>query len=229
MRYNIFGSTNSLDYDIMVYVDKIPCKQECKEMCLNFEQQLSKELADKEVDVNLAVVQDDVIVNVYKGTADECNNAVALTYYYHRQEWECPILRNVKRNVKLKLARALRSMLSFLSRTDYRSKVKSALKGTTEEKLAVLEEIDFGTITDIRKNNQNVIDFRKQAAFQIGQCLGLLQKIELYTKSGIVEYYPDLEPYLFRKKCDGSNLESHKKCLINWIRQDYPDVEEVKE
>lgn len=36
-NYNVFGSDDSQDYDIMVFVNKIPSIQESKEMCLKTE------------------------------------------------------------------------------------------------------------------------------------------------------------------------------------------------
>lgn len=36
-NYNVFGSDDSQDYDIMIFVDKIPSTQESKEMCLKTE------------------------------------------------------------------------------------------------------------------------------------------------------------------------------------------------
>lgn len=230
MTYTIFGSKDSLDYDVMVYVDSIPPIQKCKELCAEYEELLKAELPDKKINVNLAVVDDGQIVSVFKGTPDECNNSILLTHYFHEQKHPVLVKRRTERDVPLKLARGLRSVLSFLSRTEYRPLVKKALKGTAEEKLSALEQIDLAAIADLGKNNQDVVEFYKQAAFQIGQCLALIDGEELYTKEQIRSEFPRLGPYLQRLPKDGVDLDSHKKYLICMIRERYKgSIQLIKE
>lgn len=229
MNYNIFGSETSQDYDIMVYVDEIPSIQQCKELCSKLEAELEAELPEKKRNVNLAVIEDGVIAKVFKGTADECNNSVFATYDLHSQRHPLPITRKLTRDVPLKLARGLRIMLSFLSRTEHRELVKKALRGSTTDKLAALESISFAEITDLGKNNQDVVEFYKQAAFQIGQCLGLLHGFELYSKTEIAQFFPSLGVYLLREPSRGIVLETYKKNLIDVIRRTFKDVNVIRE
>jgi len=228
MIYNIFGSETSQDYDVMVYVSFIPPIQQCKELCARFENKLKYELPEKKLNVNLAVVVNGKIVYVFKGTPDECNNAIFATYHFHQQKHPLQITTVMDRNVPLKLARGLRIMLSFLSRTEHRPLVKAALKGTTEDKLLALESIDFAGISDLGKNNQDVVEFYKHAAFQIGQCLGLLEGVELYAKKDIKTRYVQLCSYLDRVPQEGSDLNTYKSRLIETIRSTC-DLDSVSE
>ena len=229
MNYNVFGSETSLDYDIMVYVDAIPPIQQCKELCTKLEEELAVDLPYKKRNVNLAVVEDGVITKVFKGTPDECNNSVLATYHFHQQNQNLPITRRVPRNVPLKIARGIRIILSFLSRTEHRELVKKALRGSTADKLAALECIPFKDIHDLGKNNQDVVEFYKHAAFQIGQCMALMDGAELYTKKDIASYCPSLEKYVNRLPQDGGVLDAYKRWMIDSIRRTYKDVEIIKE
>jgi hypothetical protein len=222
--YNLFGSKSSVDYDVMVYVKSIPAIQECKTLCAKLEHEFASRLSLKKRNVNLAIIGDGVIQRVFKGTPDECNNSVLATYALHRQSYPLPIVKKVSRNVPLKLARSLRIMLSFLSRTEQRAIVKSALRGSASDKLSVLSEIHFHDIKNLGKNNQDLVEFYKQSAFQIGQCLGLMNGAELYTKEDIVRYCFDLEGYLKRNNHNGAMLDEYKQHLIDLILNTYKDV-----
>lgn len=236
MIYNIFGSENSYDYDIMVYVDSLPSIQECKELCKDLELGYDLEIGhDKKRNVNLAVLSEGKIVDVFKGSPDECNNSVFQTYHLHEKEghWNLqahPLQVNgmVDRDVELKLARGLRVILSFLSRTSYRKFVKSALKGTTSDKLFVLENIILADIKDLNKN-VSITEFYKTVAFQIVQCMALMEGIEIYTKGDACYYCTPLSDYLYRFPCSGHELDVQKQNLIDLIRKSYSDVDIIKE
>jgi chloramphenicol O-acetyltransferase len=91
-------------------------------------------------------------------------------------------------------------MLTFLSRTSKRKEVKAALKSkNVYDKMQTLESIDFIEIIKEDMKKVKPVEFLKTAAFQIGQCLGLLDGFELYTKNQIAFYYESLEPALKRK------------------------------
>jgi hypothetical protein len=227
MNYNVFGSEDSQDYDIMIFIDEIPSIQASKEMCLEMDSELQLMYRDKKINTNLAVIKDGIIVDVFKGTSDECNNSIFKTYHLHNQL--CPLLinREVPRNVNLKLARSLRAILSFLSRTSFSNEVKKALKGNAVDKINTLENICFSSLTDLNKNNQDIIDFRKQVAFQMGQCRLLMNRIEVYTKSGICIHYPCLSSYLYREISNGDDLEAFKQIFLSEVKN--LDVENIKE
>lgn len=226
-NYNIFGSEDSQDYDIMIFIDKIPSIQASKEMCLETQLKFQLMYRDKKTNTNLAVVDNGIIVDVFKGTSDECNNSIFRTYHLHNQS--CPLLidREVPRNVNLKLARSLRAILSFLSRTSHIVQVKRALKGNALDKINTLESICFSSLIDLNKNNQDIIDFRKQVAFQMGQCRLLMNGIEVYTKSSICEHYPCLSNYLYREISSGDDLEAFKQIFLSEVKN--LDVENIKE
>lgn len=229
MIFNIFGSCSSVDYDVMVFIDNIPSIQESKKLCLNFEEDLSPILSDKKLNINLARIKDGVIIEVFKGTPDECNNSIFNTYSLHKQFYPLQINKLLPRNIELKTARAIRIILSFMSRSEYRVIVKEALRNDTIKRLQVLEQIDLKEIVDLGKNNQGLIEFYKHVAFQIGQCLGLIQGIELYSKEDIIYYYPELEPYIQRKIYDVNILQQYKVIFTKRIREIFPDLSIVKE
>ena len=69
--YQVFGSPTSQDYDIIVFVEDIPSIQECKVLCANFEKPLRLIFEDKPLNVNIAIAQNGVITDCFKGIKDE--------------------------------------------------------------------------------------------------------------------------------------------------------------
>lgn len=216
--FNVFGSSDSTDFDVMIKVDEMPNVESCRILCEKYDKHFQNIITNKEVNSNLCVVKDGVVAEVYKGTADEVNNVLYYTYDLHEQQ--CPIFVKmpVKRDIIVKVNRSVRSILSHLTRTQYRPLIKQALRGPLSERIAALRAVDFSTIDDLSKNNSNILDYRKVVAFQVGQCLGLFARIELYTKSAIAGQYPTLEPFLYRK--DISNT------LLGCIVSDFLDAVE---
>ena len=220
-RY-IHGSEDSTDLDVLYIVDELPDKAECKRFCS----------ADPSENRNVATVSDGVITSVYKGTVDELNNALLRTYYLHLQTDELLVTRELERCVPMKLVRAVRILLSYMSRTHYRPDVKAALRGTWTEKLNMLDKIDLTTVdfNAFRKGEHNRADILKTYAFQIGQVTGLLhnQQIEVYTKSEIAEKISEqLKPYLYRE--DNADLDFLNDCIrfvVELIRTvEYEDIQ----
>jgi hypothetical protein len=170
---------------------------------LALSKKLSEELfsiyPQKVINANLAECKNGHITKVYKGTTDELNNALYFTYDLHEQKFDNQIQRLLLRDVDLKFLRSSRMILSFLSKTHYRTRIKEALKATIHQKLRVLEEIDLLTVSDFGKG-QNLTDTLKSIAFQIGQSIALHQGKELYTKDEIAANFPDLKDYLYRKE-----------------------------
>ena len=218
MKYNIFGSKDSLDYDVMFAVDAIPeSKQESKQLCLDLEDYFPK--TDKKINVNICVVEGERITKVYKGTPDECNNSIFYTYELHDQTHDRFANGTVERNVALKVDRSLRILLSFLSRTEYRSIVKSALGSPDNAKrencINCLRAIDFNLIKSFGSKNGEPLDIIKQIAFQIGQTTALVKSgVELYTKQEVDFHFPPLKPYLKRQECSLDSLDRHKSYYL---------------
>ena len=207
-RY-IHGSEDSTDLDVIYVVDELPSLQECKTFC-----------SDKEENRNLITVENGIVTSVYKGTPDEVNNALLDTYKFHEQEYPLLVERKVERDVHIKAIRAVRGILSHLSRSMFRPEIKNALRGSWSVRIETLrlihdhfDEIDF----DHLQNNMSGDDVKKLIAFQIGQVLALTDFVELYTKSEIASYFTDLKPYLYRNSTDNENLKEYLFLFIHCL------------
>jgi hypothetical protein len=221
----LFGSEDSTDYDIMVFVKKIPSIQKCKELCKSYDERFSYYYVGRDVNTNLAVIEDGVIVDVYKGFAKECNNMVVDTYNLHYQLHENPVTRLVevdKDYIDTKVSRTIRIVLSTLSRSKYRPIIKRALRGNNAERMYALDAIQLFYIDDVGKHSSE--DVFKTVAFQIGQCLGMLEGRGLFSKSAVIGQYPKLKPYLDREP-DTSKLDLHsvKVDLLMMIQERYQE------
>ena len=207
-RY-IHGSEDSTDLDVIYVVDELPSLQECKTFC-----------SDKEENRNLITVENGIVTSVYKGTPDEVNNALLDTYKLHEQEYPLLVERKVERDVHIKAIRAVRCILSHLSRSMFRPEIKNALRGSWSVRIETLQmiydhfdEIDFDSL----QNNMSGDDVKKLIAFQIGQVLALTDFVELYTKSEIASYFTDLKPYLYRNSTDNENLKEYLFLFIHCL------------
>jgi hypothetical protein len=223
--FQIFGSATSLDCDVMVFVDEIPIKEHiatclCKEYDKFLQLQYPEYFQGKEMNSNLAILEDGIISEVFKGTEDECNNSLFYTYMNFKQPFQKQILSLIDRDSELKLLRGLRIILSFLSRTKFRTDVKKALKGDAYEKIKVLKSIDLTLLKleDLGKRRVTWEDYLKTLAFQLAQVLALLEekgKVELYTKEDIIVQYPRLKPHIERSiTADVETIEFYKNELI---------------
>lgn len=206
----IYGSSDSTDVDIAYIVDELPSLNECKIFCSS----------DKNENRNLITIDDDIISNCYKGTKDELNNAIKNTYSLHHQNTPLLITKNIKRNIPLKIVRSIRSILSHLSRSQYRSEVKIALRSDFDCRLNTLLNIDLTTIDfTTLNNNMSKEDILKLIAFQSGQCLGLINGDEYFTKKDISLAYPELSKFLFRiTDTDISILNTFVHNFVNVIK-----------
>ena len=220
-KFQIFGSRSSKDLDVMVFVDSIPKIDDAHNIIKSLNTEIkSFTKTDKEVNSNLAIIKDGVILKVFKGTEDECNNSLIDTYDLHTQYHENQITSRIIRDVELKKLRTLRVLLSFVTRTKHREDVKRALKSDALLKISVLKNINITNLftdTDVIKK-VNYDDFIKVYAFQLGQTLGLIDNVELYTKEDIANKYPNLKSFLDRDiTSDIEILESYKNMLCKSI------------
>jgi len=223
-KFQIFGSKSSQDYDVMVFVSSIPeSKEESKDQCEKYNKLLSEYFAEnglisKELNCNLGVLQNGVVVSVFKGTPDEVNNSMYLTYGNFKQFYPNQIERLISRDYDLKILRCFRIILSFLSRSEYRVKVKLALRSDLKTKIETLKSIDFTSPIETGNKNINKYDFYKALAFQVGQTLAFEDNLELYTKEDIYERYPELEGFLKRDNLnyDYSGLQNLIDRLIQF-------------
>ena len=213
--YQIFGSENSFDVDLVFFIQKMP---ETILEKLSLSKKLSESITsffpEKELNTNLAVCKNGHLTEVYKGTTDELNNALFYTYDFHKQNQENQITKLLVRDVDLKFLRSTRMILSFASKTEYRVLVKNALKGNLSEKMNVLQNLDLTKIVSFGKGKNNS-DIIKSIAFQLGQCIALQEGKELYTKNQIAEHFPELKKYLFRE--ENVNLNDLQKGLLYFV------------
>lgn len=228
--YNIFGSKDSIDVDIVVFVSSFPNSiEDCKNVCRAFEKDFLAQ--GIYANCNIAVIKDGIIVQCFKGTTDEVNNAVLATYDLWKQKYPCQVLVPVKRNVEQKIARALRSILTYISHTQYRDKVKKALKSDASEKIDVLVNIDFSEIECFNKNNLSDADCWKGIVFQMFQTHALMNGDEIYTKSEARNLYPEFKNFINREEIDKKskgNLNKYMKIFCETIRAKY-SLSSVKE
>jgi hypothetical protein len=233
--FQIFGSHSSADYDIMVFVDTIPSVEDSKQLTHKLDYYYYMFFSDnglpmKKVNSNLAVLKDGVIVQVYKGTSDECSNSCYLTYDEHQQFHPKQIERLVKRDIDLKAMRTARVILSFLSRSDMRMQIKNALQNNFIEKIKLIDTMDL-TRFDENNYGKNVdfVDVCKILAFQFSQTIALIDGKEYYTKEDLAKNYPDLKDMLFRTKTDLSILEKYKQIFVSKCKKLIPTMKTYNE
>jgi hypothetical protein len=218
IKFQIFGSASSQDLDCMVFVNEIPNTQKSHELCDEYAKYIQEVTGTyKEINTNICVLSDGVIVNTFKGTEDEVNNSLFLTYDLHKQYCPKYVERMIKRDVELKILRTCRVILSFWSRSEHRPRIKEALRGDVHKKIEVLSSIDSTTIESLGKNVEWK-DYLKVMAFQLGQTIGLIDGMELYTKEDIALNYPELEPYLMREDVNSLDvIEDYKNELLDLL------------
>lgn len=205
MIWQYFGSEDSTDTDIVFFVAELPAtiqqRSELCKACVSGYAALNE--AAKKVNGNLAVLNKGQITDVYKGTADELNNALYYTYHRHKQDFDNQVKKVLSRNIDLKLIRCTRMLLSAMTRTAFRKEVKMALQSGLGTRMAVLKQIDWQQLKEPEKGF-TLIDIKKLMAFQLGQSMALISGKEVYTKGDIAFCYPQLSPYLQRQTGTGT-------------------------
>lgn len=228
--YQIFGSENSLDVDLVFFIEEMPeTILEKFSLSKKLTESLVPFFPEKEINANLAVCKNGHLTQVYKGTTDELNNALFYTYSYHEQKYENQISRHLCRDVDLKFLRSSRMILLFVSKTAYRLLVKNALRGDINEKVIALETINLNRITSFgkEKNNENSI---KSIAFQLGQTILLNEGKEVYTKNQIADYIPDLRKQLFRdEKTDSEILQKWLLIYVELLKKRIVGMKQLSE
>lgn len=223
MKYQIFGSEDSQDVDIMVFVDEMKSIKENHDLVKKLNHDFSS-MYDKKINTNLAVLHNGMIISVFKGTLDECNNSLFYTYNNHQQKFPNAIERLYDRSYKseyfyIKLKRISRFILSFFSREqELRHKVKPALKGDLIERLNVLELIDFKKYNTFDHKKESNVDIYKTLSFQFAQIFGLFGNKEIYSKSDAKLLFKPLSNMLDRKEMTENDyiiLQNSLKIFIN--------------
>ncbi|MFC0780061.1 hypothetical protein [Flavobacterium sp. HJSW_4] len=214
--YYVYGSDDSTDLDVIIVISKeeMPEKQEDRK---------NKVLALlREYDLNwnatFAVIENGRISDTIftKSWIDSLNNALLETYSLHQQKHELLVTEKHLRNKTLAIYKAVRTVLTMLTRTEYRTQIRPILKGIHDFnlKLEALKNIDFVSISQFNQKNTDDIDIWKIIAFYVGQNIALIENdIEIYTKKKLVHHFKELEPFIYRKAI----LEEDKKVLQNYI------------
>lgn len=208
-KYQVFGSENSSDYDVIVFVDEIPRNiDEAHTLCKSYNEQLSKLFTDKPLNANLSVVNGGIITDVFKGTPDEVNNALYYTYDHHTQHHLNMVYRPLERDIDQKVLRVFRCILSFFSRSYLRDQIKPALRGDLCMKIEIFKQLDFIKNKDFNNKKESVEDIYKVISFQYGQLFSLIDGFEKdsYTKNGIIKNYPELYNMLNRNNLDEKDM-----------------------
>jgi len=228
--FQVFGSASSQDLDVVFFVGQLGTVQSSSELAKQYASMLSTVYpTSKTINANLATVgSKGHLTAVYKGTTDELNNALMATYHEHFQQYPLQITTSLPRDIELKVLRCARVILSFLSRTSIRTKVKSALRNDLLEKLAVLTQINLSGFQELGKHG-GTIEFHKTTAFQLGQTLALAAHKELYTKEAIANYYRELTPYLFREGRTADQLQVYLQQFIKLAYQLAPQMKSLYE
>lgn len=221
-EFQIFGSRDSQDVDIMVFVDKLATIDEnhtfVKELNKYFET-----IYRREINCNLGVLKDGMIVDVFKGTYDECNNSLYYTYKNHNQLYPNVIKTTYERCngtefYYIKMKRVARFILSFFSREpELREFIKPALKGDLKQRLEALKHIDFTKHTSFPKKKEKHEDIYKVVAFQFAQILGLSEDKEIYTKDGAILYNQAFYTYIKRLELRKEHLMFLNQMLYRYI------------
>lgn len=202
--YYFYGSEDSTDKDVIISIPKniMPLIHEDKK-------RLVHKIKQPDWNATLVVIENGVIVDtIYpKAWCDSLNNSVFNTYKFHKQDFPNPIVRDLKRNKLLAVYKTLRTCLSMLTRTEYRS----ILKPTTydiSKKIELCDKVKFSIITSFNQDNTKDINVWKTLAFYIGQNIALIEDdIEIYTKSDLAYNFPNLEDFIYRKDSDKSLID----------------------
>ncbi|KAL6073078.1 hypothetical protein QOT17_005050 [Balamuthia mandrillaris] len=188
----VHGSPDSLDVDLAFFcqgreTEPLPSFRRCQLFCAAGAPNENR---------NLFRVEEGVVVACFKGLPDEGNNSILSTFGYHQQRHPLPITRKVKRLVPLKVVRAVRALLSRVTRTQYRAKVKQALRQHDLcARLACLRQVSFAQVEFL-----DTIEEAKAIALQLGQTIALMAGRELYTKGEVGQMFPALQPFLQRQR-----------------------------
>ena len=196
IRY-IHGSADSTDLDVVYVFEEMPPFKECQLFCQG----------DPAENRNIIVVRDGTVAQTFKGIRDEVNNALLATYPLHEQAYPLLIHRAVPRDVFLKDIAVTRKLMSPLTKTPLRPRLKEALRGEWSQRLAALGELRLAEIDFDRAGKQSGADLLKSMAFQLGQGIGLHRGVELYTKADVAGFLPQLRPYLYRQAADMAGLQ----------------------
>ena len=200
-EFYFYGSSDSLDNDVMIKVDEIPSNIEHAIQYLK----TLKMKYDVDWNMNMVVIKDGLIIDCIpsKGSIYSLNNSLYYTHENHPQQYLNPIKNTLVPNKLLNIYKAVRNILTQCTRvnSEYRQFIKP-LKGIHpwENKLKSFDKLDFTEIENFNQPYQTDTDTWKSIVFYLGQSLSLLDDIEIYTKSHLIEEHPYFENFILRKE-----------------------------
>eukprot|EP01119_Soliformovum_irregulare_P011974 TRINITY_DN3071_c1_g1_i1.p1 TRINITY_DN3071_c1_g1~~TRINITY_DN3071_c1_g1_i1.p1 ORF type:complete len:600 (+),score=231.34 TRINITY_DN3071_c1_g1_i1:6-1805(+) len=220
------GSHDSSDIDVFYVLKEMPSLEDCYHLCKGTGEDrniITLQLPNFQLE-NQDEVQDEfnlkgVVTDCFKGTPDQCNNGLFLTFKNHKQKFEPnPIVRQVMRYVPLKLMEAVRKILSRSGRhapPEISKKISDSLRGRDFNlRLEALRSVDY------TQNAGMSLDSKKNVAFQLAQMIALIQGTQLFTKSDLISKFPDLENYVKRVEIPDSEnfiLNAYRDQLLNYL------------
>lgn len=219
--YYIYGSGDSTDKDVIIIVPKedMPETQEERKNKVYF---LLKEY-NLNWNATLAVIENGKISDTIftKSWIDSLNNALLETYSFHQQDYPLLITEKHIRNKTLAIYKAVRTVLTMLTRTQYRTQIRPIIKGIHDFnlKLDALSKIDFVSFSEFNQKNTRDSDIWKIIAFYVGQNIALIENdIEIYTKKKFVNHYPDLDVFIYRKTITLKDKIILQEYVNHWLK-----------
>ncbi len=202
-----FGSTSSRDVDLFVMLDDYPSLSLMKAIERYLKLWVSgmisaRNLPYENVDIQFILVEDGIVQWSNKGNESEINNSIFYTFHHHalnsnslaRTLRDCPVKRPVRPEVGIKALKTVRSLLTYLSRTDAGTELSpllftSSLRHRCNEICDFIDENDglLANITTFNKPNLSDFDVVKSIAFSFMQLNQLLDNAPvMYAKEDII-------------------------------------------
>lgn len=220
-KYYYFGSDDSADEDVLILIDKyeLPLIQEDrKDLLFNIKKEYGLNW-----NMNFIVVENGIVIDtIYpKSWVDSVNNSLFSTYHLHKdkQKFDLCIDRKIPRNKLLAIYKTVRTILSMLTRTQYRNDIKPIIKGIHDfkYKVDILSKIDFTLLDTFNQSNTLDVDIWKIVGFYLVQNYALIKNnIEIYTKKDAIIYDENFEPFIYRK-----NIDYEAKVFLNNYIKNY--------
>lgn len=205
--YNIYGSQDSTDTDVVFYVDKLSAIREDRKRLVS----IIKKDFKPDWNITLAIVKDGIITDcIYpKASPESLNNAIFNTYDLHEQDHPCKVLRYVERNTVLAIYKTIRLLCTYLTRTEYRTFIRPTVHWSFSIDLKVnkLLNIKFNELVEFNQPNMVAVDIWKTWCFYVVQNKALLNGLQIYTKADAFRYEPRSYNFIYRKELTKEDKE----------------------
>lgn len=215
--YNKYGSSDSTDTDVVVYLKDLPDHVEDRK---NLTNEIKKKY-NVNWNIIIAKVEDGIIVDCTypKSFPSGLNNSIYLTYNNHEQEYPCQVTRLVNRNIATSVYRTIHKLQTLITRTQYRKNIRPYMHYSVDFKMKLenLLAVDFTEITTFNQQNMNDVDIWKVIAFELVQNYALLKdNISIHEKSAAVNYDKNTFNLIYRQ-----HISTKEKLYINNLIQRY--------